>query len=147
MHPFGRQHVVLSRRSCGARRAVTSTDFKRMEFAFGGKPKTAVMLTHWSVCWASPAYSSQRREWLRHRAAHSMPPAIKSGQYDVGLVVGFDKHDRGAQSQTRRLGLDDWYGETGLMLTFNVRRRLTLHAHHDVSRRPDPGREHSAMTP
>lgn len=44
--------------------------------------------------------------------------AIKSGEFDVGVVVGFDKHPRGAfNPQPAAWGLPEWYGETGLMLT------------------------------
>ena len=43
---------------------------------------------------------------------------IKSGEFDVGLAVGFDKHPRGSFSPLPAdWGLPDWYGETGLMLT------------------------------
>ena len=49
---------------------------------------------------------------------HAAYSAIKSGEYDLGVVVGFDKHPRGAfNPQPKEWGLDDWYGETGLMLT------------------------------
>ncbi|HEX7948426.1 MAG TPA: thiolase family protein [Phenylobacterium sp.] len=44
--------------------------------------------------------------------------AIKSGEFDVGVVVGFDKHPRGAfNAKPIDYGLPDWYGEIGLMLT------------------------------
>lgn len=44
--------------------------------------------------------------------------AIKSGEFDLGLVVGFDKHPRGAFSpDPAKWGLPEWYGRTGLMLT------------------------------
>jgi acetyl-CoA acetyltransferase len=44
--------------------------------------------------------------------------AIKSGEFDLGVVVGFDKHPRGAfNAKPVEYGLPDWYGETGLMLT------------------------------
>jgi acetyl-CoA acetyltransferase len=44
--------------------------------------------------------------------------AIKSGEFDLGVVVGFDKHPRGAfNAKPEDWGLPDWYGETGLMLT------------------------------
>lgn len=43
---------------------------------------------------------------------------IRSGEYELGLAVGFDKHPRGAfNDHPRDWGLPDWYGETGLMLT------------------------------
>lgn len=44
--------------------------------------------------------------------------AIKSGEFDLGVVLGFDKHPRGAfNPEPADWGLPDWYGETGLMLT------------------------------
>lgn len=44
--------------------------------------------------------------------------AVKSGEFDIGVVVGFDKHPRGAfNPDPKEWGLPDWYGETGLMLT------------------------------
>lgn len=44
--------------------------------------------------------------------------AIKSGEFDLGVVVGFDKHPRGAfDPKPEEWGLPEWYGELGLMLT------------------------------
>jgi acetyl-CoA acetyltransferase len=44
--------------------------------------------------------------------------AIKSGEFDLGMVVGFDKHPRGAfNPEPADWGLPDWYGDIGLMLT------------------------------
>jgi acetyl-CoA acetyltransferase len=44
--------------------------------------------------------------------------ALQSGVYDVGLVVGFDKHPRGAfQEDPADWSLPAWYGEIGLMIT------------------------------
>jgi acetyl-CoA acetyltransferase len=44
--------------------------------------------------------------------------AIKSGEFDLGIIVGFDKHPRGAfNAKPIDYGLPDWYGELGLMLT------------------------------
>jgi acetyl-CoA acetyltransferase len=44
--------------------------------------------------------------------------AIKSGEFDLGVVVGFDKHPRGAfNPEPADWGLPEWYGEIGLMLT------------------------------
>ena len=44
--------------------------------------------------------------------------AIKSGEFDIGVVVGFDKHPRGAfNADPEASGLPRWYGETGMMLT------------------------------
>nr|WP_243751214.1 hypothetical protein [Paraburkholderia sp. BL10I2N1] len=51
-------------------------------------------------------------------ALASVIAAIRSGMAEIGVAVGFDKHPRGAfNPQPRDWGLEDWYGETGLMLT------------------------------
>jgi acetyl-CoA acetyltransferase len=43
---------------------------------------------------------------------------IESGQHDLGIVVGFDKHERGAFTETPSdLGLPQWYGDTGFVLS------------------------------
>ncbi len=44
--------------------------------------------------------------------------SITAGVHDIGLVVGFDKHPRGAfDPDPAILGLGKWYGDTGMMLT------------------------------
>ncbi len=59
--------------------------------------------------------------------------AIKSGEFDIGVVVGFDKHPRGAFNSPPSLyGLPDWYGEVGMMLTtqffaMKIKRYMALH--------------------
>jgi acetyl-CoA acetyltransferase len=59
--------------------------------------------------------------------------AIKSGEFDLGVVVGFDKHPRGAFNPLPAdWGLPDWYGDIGLMLTTQffankITRYMALH--------------------
>jgi acetyl-CoA C-acetyltransferase len=44
--------------------------------------------------------------------------SIVSGQFDVALAVGFDKHPRGMfNADPSHLGLERWYGELGFMVT------------------------------
>ena len=58
--------------------------------------------------------------------------AIKSGEFDLGVVLGFDKHPRGAfNADPEASGLPRWYGETGMMLTtqffaMKIRRYMEL---------------------
>lgn len=60
--------------------------------------------------------------------------AIKSGEFEIGLAVGFDKHPRGAFSAIpAEWGLPEWYGETGLMVTtqffaMKLRRYMDMYA-------------------
>ena len=49
---------------------------------------------------------------------HAAYTAVKSGEYRNALVLGFDKHAPGAfNASPADWGIDDWYGEIGLMLT------------------------------
>ncbi|HET7202953.1 MAG TPA: thiolase family protein [Steroidobacteraceae bacterium] len=58
---------------------------------------------------------------------------IASGASELGLVVGFDKHDRGAfNAQPSEYGLGDWYGQAGMMVTtqfFAMKLQRYLHDH------------------
>ena len=59
--------------------------------------------------------------------------AIRSGAYDVGMAIGFDKHPAGAfNADPAEYGLQPWYGEAGLMLTtqfFAMKIQRYLHEH------------------
>lgn len=51
-------------------------------------------------------------------ALFSAQMAIKSGEFELGLAVGFDKHPRGAfNALPSDYNLPDWYGEAGYMIT------------------------------
>jgi acetyl-CoA acetyltransferase len=44
--------------------------------------------------------------------------AVSSGQFDLGLAVGFDKHPRGMfNADPASAGLPQWYGDLGFMVT------------------------------
>ncbi len=57
--------------------------------------------------------------------------SIRSGEYDIGLAVGFDKHPRGAfDPRPADWNLPDWYGDVGFMLTtqfFAMKIRRYMH--------------------
>jgi acetyl-CoA acetyltransferase len=59
--------------------------------------------------------------------------AVRSGEHDLGLVLGFDKHARGAFTERPSdWGLPEWYGEAGFMLTtqyfaMKIQRYISLH--------------------
>ena len=59
--------------------------------------------------------------------------ALESGAADVALVVGFDKHPRGAfQNDPADWSLPDWYGRIGLMVTtqfFGAKLQRYMHDH------------------
>lgn len=70
-------------------------------------------------------------------ALNAAVSAIKSGEYEMGMAVGFDKHPRGAfNADPSSYGLPNWYGEAGYMLTvqfFGAKIMRYLHEH-DISR-------------
>ncbi len=59
--------------------------------------------------------------------------AIRSGEADIAVAVGFDKHPSGAfNAKPGDWGLEDWYGEAGMMLTtqffaMKIQRYMALH--------------------
>mgnify|MGYP001810355636 CR=1 FL=1 len=81
--------------------------------------------------------------------------AIKSGEFDLGMVVGFDKHPRGAfNAKPEDWGLPSWYGETGLMLTtqffgLKIQRYMGLHgiSERTLARVAEKAFENGARTP
>tara|TARA_R100001244_G_scaffold86820_1_gene66300 strand:+ start:69896 stop:70975 length:1080 start_codon:yes stop_codon:yes gene_type:complete len=70
-------------------------------------------------------------------ALNAAVSAIKSGEYEMGMAVGFDKHPRGAfNADPSSYGLPNWYGEAGYMLTvqfFGAKIMRYLHEH-NISR-------------
>jgi acetyl-CoA C-acetyltransferase len=64
--------------------------------------------------------------------------AIDAGQYEVGIVIGYDKHPRGAfDPDPAVLGLEPWYGDSGMMLTTQFFAMKTARYMHEygISRR------------
>lgn len=59
--------------------------------------------------------------------------ALRAGDAELAVVVGFDNHQRGAfASSPAGYGIGDWYGESGLMVTtqyFAMKARRYLHDH------------------
>jgi acetyl-CoA acetyltransferase len=81
--------------------------------------------------------------------------AIQSGQFEIGVVLGFDKHDRGAFNiDPEEAGLPRWYGETGLMLTTQffatkIMRYMALHgiSQTTLGRVAQKAFDHGALAP
>ena len=69
-------------------------------------------------------------------ALFSAQMAIKSGEFELGLAVGFDKHPRGAfNALPAEYNLPDWYGEAGYMITTQFfANKITRYMHdHGIS--------------
>ena len=92
-------------------------------------------------CGHRPARASPAsRSWTSTTAAPPPRPrsqltadAIRSGQYDIGVAVGMDKHEPGAfTSDPVDYGAPPWYGEIGHFLTtkfFAMKINRYMHDH------------------
>ena len=124
MHAFGR-HPGVSGRSQATHAVKTaladaSLTWSDMQFAVGGSrdggdADTLVSDLGLTGLPFANVWNGCATGGSALQSAHN---SIASGSADVGLVVGFDKHDSGAFSvDPESMGLPAWYGETGLMLT------------------------------
>ena len=139
IHPFGRHGDMtgLDQGVFAVREALADAglEWEDIQFAFGGSaaagnadaalPKlglTGVQFINVSNGCATGGSALLSGYW-----------AVKSGEFDLGLVLGFDKHPRGAFNATpAAYGLPDWYGETGMMITTQffankINRYMSLH--------------------
>lgn len=143
IHPFGRtpDRSGLDQGVFAVRQALEDCglQWNAMQFAFGGSASAG------SADAALPRLGLTGVQFINvangcatgGSALLSGYWAIKSGEFDIGVVLGFDKHDRGAfNADPKALGLPQWYGEFGLMLTtqfFGMKIQRYM-AQHGVSR-------------
>lgn len=124
MHKFGRTEGVSGRAqgAYAARAALADAGiaWRDVQFAYGGSYSSGNADTLVSDLGLTglPFINVSNGCGTGGSALTSARSAILSGQYDVGMVVGFDKHPPGAFNEDpENLGLGSWYGETGLMVT------------------------------
>lgn len=124
IHPFGRtpSRSGLQQGAYAARAALkdAGVEWRDMQFAFGGSASSgnADALGNELGLTGIPFINVANGCATGGSSLISAYNAIKSGAHDIGLVAGFDKHDRGAfNADPEALGLGHWYGEVGMMLT------------------------------
>ena len=124
IHPFGRtpERSGLQQGAYAAREALkdAGVEWKDMEFAYGGSASSgsADALVNELGLTGLPFTNVANGCATGGSSLMSAYNAIKAGMADIGLVVGFDKHERGAfNADPKSLGIGSWYSETGLMLT------------------------------
>lgn len=124
IHPFGRtpSRSGMQQGAYAARQALkdAGAEWQDIQFAFGGSASSgsADALVNELGLSGLPFINVANGCATGGSSLISAYNAIKSGLYDIGLVAGFDKHERGAfNADPKALGLGDWYGEVGLMMT------------------------------
>ncbi len=161
IHPFGRHpdKTGLDQGVFAVREALADAGvaWEDIEFAFGGSsaagaadaalPRlglTGVQFINISNGCATGGSSLLSGYW-----------AIKSGEFDIGVVMGFDKHPRGAfNADPEASGLQRWYGETGMMLTtqffaMKIRRYMDMYgiSNDSLGRVAEKAFENASHTP
>ena len=139
MHPFGRTpgRTGLQQGIYAAREALgdAGLEWKDMQFGYGGSYSSgnADALGNELGLTGAPFTNILNACATGGSSLLAACKEILSGSADIGLVVGFDKHDRGAfNAHPSEYGLGDWYGETGLMLTtqfFAMKLQRYMHDH------------------
>lgn len=124
IHPFGRTPARsgLQQGAYAARLALkdAGVEWRDIEFAFGGSASAgnADALGNELGLTGIPFINVANGCATGGSSLMTAYNAIRSGAYDIGLVAGFDKHDRGAfNADPEAMGLGRWYGELGLMMT------------------------------
>lgn len=139
IHPFGRTDGRSGREQglYAIREALADTglDWTDIQFAYGGSSAAGAadaVLPELGLT-GIPFINVNNGCATGGSALLSGYSAIKSGEFDLGIVVGFDKHPRGAfNADPEASGLPRWYGETGMMLTTQffankITRYMALH--------------------
>jgi acetyl-CoA acetyltransferase len=123
IHPFGR-HDGVSGMEQGAHavRAAckdASIEWKDVQFAFGGSAAAGAADTMVSQLGLTGLQFINVANGCATggSALFSAYNTIRSGAFDLGIAIGFDKHERGAfRIESGGKGVD-WYGGSGMALT------------------------------
>lgn len=144
IHPFGRTEGRSGRDQgvFAVRQALADAglDWTDIQFAYGGSSASgaADIIVNEMGLTGIPIINVSNGCATGGSSLASAWSAIASGEFDLGMAIGFDKHERGAfNARPADWGLPDWYGETGLMLTtqffaLKLQRYMALHG---ISRR------------
>ncbi len=124
MHEFGRTEGVsgMDQGVIAVRRALADAgaSWDDMQFAFGGSHAAGAADTMVSLLGLTGLQFINVMNGCATggSALFSAYNTIRSGVFDLGIAIGFDKHERGAfRVNTKGAGLGDWYGSSGLALT------------------------------
>ncbi|MTV23892.1 thiolase family protein [Nitriliruptoraceae bacterium ZYF776] len=139
IHPFGRTPGVSGRQQgvIAARRALADAGvrFEQIDLATGGSMDggDADSLVSDLGLTGLPFQNLWNGCGTGGSALLAASHAIAAGAGQLGLVVGFDAHPRGAfNTDPASLGIGDWYAESGMMLTtqfFALKVQRYLHEH------------------
>lgn len=124
IHPFGRTDGLsgIQQGAHAARVALADAglEWRDMQFGFGGSDASgnADTIVNELGLTGLPFINVKNGCATGGSALIGSWQAIASGQNEVGIALGFDKHPRGAfNAMPAEYSLPDWYGEVGMMVT------------------------------
>jgi acetyl-CoA C-acetyltransferase len=150
IHPFGRHDgvsgVAMGAHATRAALADAGVQWSDLQFAYGGSlamllpgsedAGTADTLVNEMGLTGLQFINVMNGCATAGSALAASVQAVSSGQFDLGLAVGFDKHPRGMfNADPASSGLPQWYGDLGFMVTtqfFAMKINRYLHDH-DIS--------------
>lgn len=123
IHRFGRSEGVSARQQglYAARRALedAGVDWEDIQFAYGGSRDGGyadVMVSDLGLT-GVPFTNVINGCATGASTLIAASTAIQSGRFDLGMVVGFDKHARGSfKTDPERIGVEPWYAASGMMV-------------------------------
>lgn len=139
LHPFGRHgdKLALEMGADAARYALTDagTEWSRVQTAFVGSYEVSNpdAITGWLGLTGIPVRGVFNGCATGGTSLQMAAAAVRNGEADVAMAIGFDKHPRGAfAADPSVVGLPQWYGQTGLFLTTHffgtkINRYMGLH--------------------
>jgi acetyl-CoA C-acetyltransferase len=138
IHPFGRHDLTGRQQGAHAARlamADAGVEWKDIEYAFGGSADAGNADTMVSELGLTgvPFINVANGCATGGSALISSYNAIKADAADLTMVIGFDKHPKGAFAvDPASWGIGQWYGDSGLALTtqfFGMKINRYMHDH------------------
>jgi acetyl-CoA acetyltransferase len=139
LHPFGRHgdKLALEMGADAAKDALTDagTEWSAVQTAFVGSYEVSNpdAITGWLGLTGIPVRGVFNGCATGGTSLQMAAAAIRNGEADIAMAIGFDKHPRGAfAADPSVVGLPSWYGQTGLFLTTHffgtkINRYMGLH--------------------
>jgi acetyl-CoA C-acetyltransferase len=139
LHPFGRygDKLALEMGAEAAQSALADagTDWSRVQSAYAGSYEVSNpdAIVSWLGLTGIPVRGVFNGCATGGTSLQMAEQAIRHGEADVAMAIGFDKHPRGAfAADPSVVGLPSWYGQTGMFLTthfFGTKINKYMHDH------------------
>ncbi|MEE6174936.1 thiolase family protein [Mycobacterium sp. 050134] len=139
LHPFGRygDKLALEMGAEAAKLALADagTEWTRVQAAYAGSYEVSNpdAIVSWLGLTGIPVRGVFNGCATGGTSLQMAEQAIRHGEADVAMAIGFDKHPRGAfAADPSVVGLPGWYGQTGLFLTthfFGTKINKYMHDH------------------